>query len=58
LGSLVFWAPSIFWLTVLWCIASKYFLPLCGWSLQFRDHFFYCAETFKFHIILFVSPFS
>jgi hypothetical protein len=46
LRSLVFWALYIFWLSVLWCIASKYFLPLCGWSLQFRDHFFCCAETF------------
>jgi hypothetical protein len=48
LGSLVFWAPCIFWLSVLWCIASKYFLPLSGWSLQFKDHFFCCAEAFYF----------
>jgi hypothetical protein len=27
-----------------WCIASKSFLPLCVWSLQFRDHFFCCAD--------------
>jgi hypothetical protein len=46
LGSLVFWAPCIFWLSVLWFIASKNFLPLCGWSLQFRDHYFCCAEVF------------
>jgi hypothetical protein len=31
-----------------WCIASKYFLLLCGWSLQFREHFFCCAELFNF----------
>jgi hypothetical protein len=24
----------------------KYLLPLCGWSLQFREHFFCCAEAF------------
>jgi hypothetical protein len=27
---------------------SEFFLPLCGWSLQFRDHFFCRAEAFKF----------
>jgi hypothetical protein len=32
----------------IWCIASEYFLPLCGWSLQFRDHFFYYTEAFNF----------
>jgi hypothetical protein len=31
-----------------WCIACKDFLPLCGWSLQFRNHFFCCAELFNF----------
>jgi hypothetical protein len=30
-----------------WCIFGKYFLPLCGCSLQFRDHFFCCAEPFN-----------
>jgi hypothetical protein len=25
---------------------AKIFLPLCGWSLQFRNHFFCCAEAF------------
>jgi hypothetical protein len=29
-----------------WCIVGKYFLPLCEWYLQFRDHFFCCAEAF------------
>jgi hypothetical protein len=24
---------------------AKIFLPLCGWSLLFRDHFFCCAEA-------------
>jgi hypothetical protein len=48
-GSLIFGAPCIFWLSVLCLIiASKYFLPLCGWSLQFRVHFFCCAEGFNF----------
>jgi hypothetical protein len=27
-------------------ILGEYFLPLCGWSLEFRDHFFYCAGAF------------
>jgi hypothetical protein len=45
-GRLVFWAPCIFWLSVLWCIAGKYFLPFSGWCFQFRDHFFCCAEAF------------
>jgi hypothetical protein len=26
--------------------------------LQFRDHFFCCAEAFQFHVVPFVSPFS
>jgi hypothetical protein len=30
------------------CIASKYFLPLCGWSLQFIDNCFCCVELFNF----------
>jgi hypothetical protein len=29
-----------------WYIAGKCFLPLCGWSLQLRDHFFCCAKAF------------
>jgi hypothetical protein len=28
--------------------ASEYFLLLCGWFLQFRDHFFCCAMFFNF----------
>jgi hypothetical protein len=44
--SIVFWAPCVFWLSVLWCIASKYFLRLYGWSLQFRDHFFLLCRSF------------
>jgi hypothetical protein len=28
------------------CIAGKYFLPLCGWSLQFRKHLFCSEEAF------------
>jgi hypothetical protein len=51
LRSLVFWALYIFWLSVLWCIASKHFLPLCGWPLKFRAHFFCCAEAFKFYVV-------
>jgi hypothetical protein len=34
-GSLVFLSPL-------------YILIICGWSLQFRDYFFYCAEVFNF----------
>jgi hypothetical protein len=45
-GSLIFWAPYIFWLSVLWCIANYYFLPLYGWSLQFRNHLFFCTKAF------------
>jgi hypothetical protein len=32
-----------------WCIVSKYFFPLCGWSLQFREHFWFlisCSPSF------------
>jgi hypothetical protein len=48
-GEFNFGAPCIFWLSVLCLIiASKYILPLCGWSLQFRVHFFCCAEDFNF----------
>jgi hypothetical protein len=25
---------------------AKSFLSLCGWALQFRDHFFCCADDF------------
>jgi hypothetical protein len=46
-GSLVFWAPCIFWVSVLWCIVGEYCLPLCGWSLQFRDHFFFVQKLFS-----------
>jgi hypothetical protein len=46
--SLVFWAHCIFSVSVLWCVASKDFLLLCGCSLPFRDHFFCCAELFNF----------
>jgi hypothetical protein len=52
-GSLVFWAPCIFW-SFVWCIASEHFLLLCGWSLQFKNHFFCCAEAFLFHVVPFV----
>jgi hypothetical protein len=41
--SLVFWAMYQF---LVWYIASKDFLPLCGWSLQLKDHLFHCAEAF------------
>jgi hypothetical protein len=27
-------------------LSDKDFLPFCGQPLQFRDHFFCCAETF------------
>jgi hypothetical protein len=48
-GSLVFWAHYIFWLSEpFWCIASKDFLPVCGWSLQLKDHLFCYAEAFNF----------
>jgi hypothetical protein len=30
-------------ISLIWYIASKDFLPFCGWSLQFRDKFFCCA---------------
>jgi hypothetical protein len=56
--SLVFWATCIFWLSVLCFIAGKYFLPVCGSSLQFRDHFFCCAEAFWFYVVLFVHLFA
>jgi hypothetical protein len=51
LGSLVFWAPCIFWLLIPCQMYSvlvfgKDFLPFCGLILQFGDHFFCCAETF------------
>jgi hypothetical protein len=41
-GILVFWihAYSGYHKSFVWCIASKDFLPFCGWPLQFRDHFF------------------
>jgi hypothetical protein len=29
-----------------WCIAREYFLPLCGWSLQFRDLFLLLCRSF------------
>jgi hypothetical protein len=57
-GEFSFWAPCIFWSSVLWYIAGECFLLLCGWSLQFRDHFFFCAEAFQFHVVPFVQPFS
>jgi hypothetical protein len=53
-GSLVFELPVYSgYQSFVWCIASKYFLPLRGWSLQFRDHLFCCAEAFKFYLIQF-----
>jgi hypothetical protein len=41
-----FWGSLVLLQSFLWCIASKYFLPLSEWSLQFRDHFFCCTEAF------------
>jgi hypothetical protein len=39
-----------------WCISSKYFLPLCGWSLQFRDHFFFFYSYMHMMFGSFLSP--
>jgi hypothetical protein len=47
-GEFSFWAPVYSgYQSFIWCIASKYFLLLCGWSLVLRDYFF-CAELFNF----------
>jgi hypothetical protein len=36
--------------SLIWCIASKDFLPFCRWPLQVRDHFFCCAEQWwRYH---------
>jgi hypothetical protein len=35
--------------SLVWCIASKDFLPFCEWPLHFRDYLFCCAEAFEFH---------
>jgi hypothetical protein len=53
IGSLILGESNVFkfplysgYQSFVWCIAGKYFLPLCGWLLQFKDHFFCCAKTF------------
>jgi hypothetical protein len=57
IGSLIFgefsFLNSLYVQSYVWCIAGKYFLLVYGWSLQFRDHFFCCAEAFKFLIVPF-----
>jgi hypothetical protein len=59
-GSLVFWKFSFFELlmysgyqTLVGCTVGKAFLPFCGQPLQFREHFFCCAEA-----LISVSPIS
>jgi hypothetical protein len=47
LGSLVFDLPTYSgYQFLVRCIPGKDFLPFCGQPLQFRDHFFCCADTF------------
>jgi hypothetical protein len=46
LGEFSFLSTLYMTVSVLWSIARKYFLPLCGWSVQFTEHFFYCAKAF------------
>jgi hypothetical protein len=43
-----FLSSLYFWLSVLWCRAGKYFLLLCGWSFQFKYHFFVVQKLFNF----------
>jgi hypothetical protein len=46
-GSLVFELPVYSdYQSFVSCIATKYFLLLCGWSLQFRDCFFFVVQKF------------
>jgi hypothetical protein len=58
-GEFSFFELSVYsdYQSFVWCIVNKYFFPLCGWCLQFRDHFFCCTEAFQFHIVLFVHSF-
>jgi hypothetical protein len=47
-GEFSFYEHPVYFIyqSLVWCVASKDFLPFCGWSLQFTDHFSSCAEAF------------
>jgi hypothetical protein len=47
LGRLAFWvAVYSGYQSLIWCVAAKIFFLFCGYPLQFRNHFFCCAEAF------------
>jgi hypothetical protein len=59
LGNLVFWVPSILWFSIHFLMYSWQRFPLILWvpSSTWKPYFF-SAETFKFHVLPFVNPFS
>jgi hypothetical protein len=57
-GSLVFWTPCMFWLLIPCQMYScQGFSPIL-WTAFLIDHYFCCAELFKFHVVLFVNTFE